>query len=140
MKHILYIEIQKSNFFNNRKYTLEIDGVSHGELNTIDFKKTIALEAGVHQVTLSRKNQTSTTEVNLNEEYQRIFIKPNTINDVIRGVFTGMMVVALFAIFYYRAISGKRFSSSILICFLPAWMIFFKKRKENNFLVELQKA
>jgi hypothetical protein len=132
MGYNLLIEIRKDNFFKNRKYSIELDGIDQGILTPVNSRKFLSLEVGKHRVTIQCEDYLIEKEiiVKTTNKFKRFYIKPTISSEIIRGISIGIWLATVAFILYSFFVWNTKITLPLVIVLL--FPILFSKRNENN--------
>jgi len=131
----LLIEIRKDNFFKNRKYSIELDGINHGILTPVNSRKFLSLDVGKHQLIIQCETYSTKKEiiVKTTNKFKRFYIIPtySFSSQLIKGVSIGIWIAFVSFFMYTYFVSNKNINLAIIVTLLFP-VLFSKKNKINN--------
>jgi hypothetical protein len=135
----LLIEIRKDNFFKNRKYCIDVDGINQGQLTFFNSRKFLSLDVGRHIVSIQCDDYLIQNEiiVKRTDKFKRFYIKPTISLQLSKGVSIGFWTLSVCFILYSYFVLNTKISFPIVIALLFPLLFSTKNKKNNaNFIIQ----
>lgn len=130
----LLIQIRKDNFFKNRKYSIELDGINQGILTRVNSRKFLSLEVGKHIVSIQCEDYLIEKEiiVKRTDKFERFYIKPTISSQIIKGVSIGIWIATVCFILFSFFVWNKKINIAMVVVALLFPFLFSKRNIIDN--------